>query len=67
MNVAICCPLALRGEIVGVLNVGVSTEGERKEFSDYDLRSVAIFAQHSAIAIENARLLERTDLSAQAV
>ena len=56
LNVSISCPLTLHGQPIGVLNVGSSVNGQRKDFSEYDLRAVTIFAQHAAIAIEYARL-----------
>ncbi len=50
-------PLIRRDELVGVLNLN-ECEG-RLRFSDQDLRSLGLFAEHAAIAIGNARLFER--------
>ena len=49
-------PLQLRGELMGVLNVGVTSESSRAAFTAYDLRITTIFAQHASVAIENARM-----------
>jgi K+-sensing histidine kinase KdpD len=54
---AMSAPLYARAEPVGVLNVSVS-EGTR-EYDEHDLRALAVFADHAAIAIANARLFER--------
>jgi K+-sensing histidine kinase KdpD len=54
---AMSAPLYARAEPVGVLNVSVST-GER-EYTEHDLRALTVFAEHAAIAINNARLFER--------
>ena len=51
---AMSAPLYARAEAVGVLNVSVST-GER-EYTEHDLRALTVFAEHAAIAINNARL-----------
>jgi two-component system sensor histidine kinase KdpD len=49
-------PLYARAEAVGVLNVSVSS-GER-EYTEHDLRALTVFAEHAAIAINNARLYQ---------
>jgi two-component system, OmpR family, sensor histidine kinase KdpD len=54
---AMSAPLYARAEPVGVLNVSV-TSGDR-EYTEHDLRALAVFAEHAAIAIANARLFER--------
>jgi two-component system, OmpR family, sensor histidine kinase KdpD len=54
---AMSAPLYARAEPVGVLNVSVS-EGDR-EYSEHDLRALTVFAEHAAIAINNARLYQR--------
>jgi two-component system, OmpR family, sensor histidine kinase KdpD len=54
---AMSAPLWARAEPVGVLNVSVS-EGER-EYTEHDLRALTVFAEHAAIAINNARLYQR--------
>ena len=53
---AMSAPLYARAEAVGVLNVSVST-GER-EYTEHDLRALTVFAEHAAIAINNARLYQ---------
>jgi GAF domain-containing protein len=50
---AICVPLVPRGELVGVLELRGAAE---RNFTDVDVRSAALFADHAAIAIANARL-----------
>jgi two-component system sensor histidine kinase KdpD len=54
---AMSAPLWARAEPVGVLNVSVS-EGDR-EYTEHDLRALTVFAEHAAIAINNARLYQR--------
>jgi two-component system sensor histidine kinase KdpD len=46
-------PLEARGQLVGVLNL--SAGGRRADFSAFELRSVAVFAEAAAAAIANAR------------
>lgn len=53
---AMSAPLVAAGEPVGVLNVSVS-DG-RREYTLHDLRALTVCAEHSAIAISNARLYE---------
>jgi two-component system sensor histidine kinase KdpD len=47
-------PLYARTEAVGVLNVSVS-DGNR-QYTEHDLRALTVFAEHAAIAINNARI-----------
>jgi K+-sensing histidine kinase KdpD len=54
---AMSVPLQHRDELLGVLNCNAA-EGHR--FTEYDLRAFALFAEHAAIAIANARLFEAT-------
>jgi two-component system, OmpR family, sensor histidine kinase KdpD len=54
---AMSAPLWARAEPVGVLNISVS-EGDRV-YTEHDLRALTVFAEHAAIAINNARLYER--------
>jgi two-component system sensor histidine kinase KdpD len=54
---AMSAPLWARAEPVGVLNVSVS-EGDRM-YTEHDLRALTVFAEHAAIAINNARLYQR--------
>jgi GAF domain-containing protein/HAMP domain-containing protein len=50
-------PLAVRGEVIGVLDVQSTRQGA---FTDSDASSLSIMADQIAIAIENARLFEHT-------
>jgi two-component system sensor histidine kinase KdpD len=54
---AMSAPLWARAEPVGVLNVSVS-HGDR-EYTEHDLRALTVFAEHAAIAINNARMYQR--------
>ena len=53
---AICCPLVLRGERLGVLHL--DTRREAGAFSADDVRLAGAIANQAAIAIANARLHE---------
>jgi diguanylate cyclase (GGDEF)-like protein len=48
-------PLVSRNEVLGVLNLN---SGPEKQFTEYDLRAVSLFAEQAAAAIANARLFE---------
>ena len=48
-------PLEARGELVGVLNVNADLD---RDFSEYDLRALSLFAEQAAGAIANANLYE---------
>ena len=52
---AMSVPLEARGELLGVLNVNADTE---RDFSEYDLRALSLFAEQAAGAIANANLYE---------
>ena len=52
---AMSAPLVHRGELLGVLNVNADME---REFTQYDLRALALFAEQASSAITNARLYE---------
>lgn len=54
---ALSVPLIRNDELCGVLNVSDVT-GER-EFSEYDLRALGLFAEHAAIAIGNAQAYDK--------
>jgi two-component system sensor histidine kinase KdpD len=54
---AMSAPLYARAEPVGVLNVSTSADG--RVYSELDLRALTVFAEHAAIAINNARLYQR--------
>ncbi|MFN2609836.1 MAG: ATP-binding protein [Actinomycetota bacterium] len=53
---ALSVPLIGGDELYGVLNINDS-DGSR-DFSEYDLRALGLFAEHAAIAIRNARTFE---------
>ena len=50
---AVSVPLIHRGQLLGVLNLSGSPD---RAYTDYDLQSVSLFADHAAVAIANARL-----------
>src|SRR5437764_1410907 len=52
---ALSVPLVNRGEVLGVLNVSAASD---REFTEYDLRALGLFAEHAAVSIANARLYE---------
>ena len=52
---AVCVPLVHRGNALGVLILKGAPE---HVYSEHDLRAVALFAEHAAIAVANARLYE---------
>lgn len=54
---ALCVPLISQDQLFGVLNIN-DTTGQR-EFSEYDLRALGLFAEHAAIAIRNASVFEK--------
>ncbi len=58
---ALCVPLIHRGELLGVLNLNAR---EGRDFTQYDLRALAIFGEQAASAVGNARLLEDRELAA---
>jgi transcriptional regulator with GAF, ATPase, and Fis domain len=61
LRVSISVPLRLQDDVIGVLNLGSTLEADKQTFSDDDFRFVYIFAQHAAVAIERAQLLEEGD------
>jgi K+-sensing histidine kinase KdpD len=50
---AVSVPLVVQEELYGVLNINAGME--TRNFSEYDLRALQLFAEHAAIAIRNAR------------
>ncbi|HET6818742.1 MAG TPA: sensor domain-containing diguanylate cyclase [Mycobacteriales bacterium] len=52
---SLCIPLVERDDLLGVLNVSAGVD---RQFSEYDLRAVSLFAEHAAAAISKARLYE---------
>jgi Nif-specific regulatory protein len=53
-------PMTVKGSLVGVIEVLNKSKG--RYFSDEDLRWLEIFALQAAIAVENARFLEKTSM-----
>lgn len=54
---AMSVPLQVRGKVIGVINIRLSGQEQKKKFQDGDLRLASIFAQHASVAIDNSRLL----------
>ncbi|MDP9067635.1 MAG: ATP-binding protein [Actinomycetota bacterium] len=54
---SVCVPLMRGEELLGILNLN-ETEGDRI-FTQQDLEALELFAEHAAIAIANAALLEQ--------
>ncbi|HVL81472.1 MAG TPA: ATP-binding protein [Actinomycetota bacterium] len=54
---AISVPLEAKSELLGVLNLNVTT-GERR-YNEYDLRALRLFGEHAAMAIRHGRALRR--------
>src|SRR5207253_1341551 len=52
---ALSVPLINRDEVLGVLNVHADAD---RNFTEYDLRALGLFAEHAAVSIANARLYE---------
>lgn len=55
INSSMCAPLRLYEKVIGVLNCTVVGDN-KKNFTEYDLKLLSVFAQYAAIAIENAQL-----------
>ena len=54
----LCAPMIWQGQVTGVIHVLHDVESRR--FTQADLELLALFANHAAIAVENARLYEQT-------
>lgn len=52
---SVCVPLVHRDQLFGVLDLDAS---DQRTYTQHDVRAVAMFAEHAAIAIANARLYE---------
>lgn len=52
---AMSVPLLNRDEALGVLNINAAAD---REFTEYDLRALTLFAEHAAAAIANGRLFQ---------
>ncbi|RME85239.1 MAG: PAS domain S-box protein [Caldilineae bacterium] len=61
----ISAPITWRGRVQGVLHVLRGEEHEEQRFTSADLELLMLFANHAAIALENARLWEKTRRHAQ--
>lgn len=61
----IAVPMAVRGKVIGVLEVINRRNGDA--FTDDDLETMRILADQAAIAVENAVLFEQSDLVAEIV
>ncbi|MGH2536843.1 MAG: sensor histidine kinase [Candidatus Promineifilaceae bacterium] len=59
----VAVPLINKGEVVGVLEA--INKGGRVAYSDQDLAILQALASQAAVAIENARLFQQTDLIAE--
>lgn len=53
-------PIVSRGEIIGAFYLTDKKGGQQAQFGDADLEVIQMLAAHAAIAIENARLHERS-------
>jgi len=56
LHFSISVPLYIRNEVLGVLNMGLTARASKEVLSEYELRMSTVFAQHAAVAIENAGL-----------
>jgi PAS domain S-box-containing protein len=57
-------PMLFSGELIGVLGVNENGESTR-QYTDADMRLLALFASQAASAVHNARLFAETHLRAQ--
>jgi signal transduction histidine kinase len=58
-------PLSFKGQVIGVLNVLNKAEGQ--SFDGDDVNVLTILAAQAAVAIENARLFQQSDLLTEVV
>ena len=56
MHQGMCVPLNALGSVRGVLNLGSSLKNDKACFESDDIELVKLFAQHAALAVENARM-----------
>jgi transcriptional regulator with GAF, ATPase, and Fis domain len=54
MNVAMSVPLSIGDRVIGVLNVGSSLRGDKRQFTSDDQRFALLFADHAAMAVDRA-------------
>ncbi|HXG95179.1 MAG TPA: PAS domain S-box protein [Blastocatellia bacterium] len=50
-------PIKWQGRVIGIISI--VCEGEKRRFTEADMKLLEMFANHAAIAIEKARLIER--------
>ncbi len=60
---ALCVPLKLRGEVIGVLNINDRADG--RIFEENDLFVAQIIANQAAVAVANARLVSESVAAAE--
>jgi signal transduction histidine kinase len=65
VGAVICAPLVGRSGAVGAL-LAVRRSENRTTFGERDLRLLERLARHAAVAVENARLLERAEAASRA-
>jgi signal transduction histidine kinase len=51
-------PIFWQGEVTGVF--GICAADPSRRFTDTDIEAITLFAKHAAVAIENARLYQRS-------
>ncbi|MDP3186338.1 MAG: GAF domain-containing protein, partial [Anaerolineales bacterium] len=56
-------PLKIKGKVIGVINI--TDDRKTGSFTQEDIRLVSLFADQAAIAIENTRLLEKSNRQAE--
>jgi len=57
IRLSMVVPLGYRGEVLGVLNLGIRSEdGAEGRDTDVDFRLVTLYAQHAAVAVRNVQL-----------
>jgi len=61
----IAVPLSFKGRVIGVLNALNKAEGQ--SFDEDDVNVLTILAAQAAVAIENARLFQQSDLLSEVV
>lgn len=63
VGASLVAPLQVRGQVIGALGLEDMHAEEAREWTPDDLSMVAEIAEQVALAIENARLLEQTQVS----
>jgi diguanylate cyclase (GGDEF)-like protein len=62
-SAVVSAPMIWQGQVIGVIHVLHSVEGQR--FTPADLELLTLFANQAAVAVENARLLAETQRRAE--